>query len=185
MASRRSPCRRRPPESSRLIDGVPGAKLHKRPAPDQWSVSEILAHLADGEIVGGFRMRVILGDPRHAHRGLRPGWLGDERPLRQTRSADSLEQFRVLREGNLALLESLDRAVEALRGAFRTRRGIDRTHRAHVRRTRHQPSATSRKDPRASQLNQNAAMQECNNAGRQQRPTARVGRLVVGVLRSE
>jgi len=38
----------------KLIKGVPAAKLRKRPAPDKWSVSEILAHLADAEIVVGF-----------------------------------------------------------------------------------------------------------------------------------
>src|ERR1700736_1659352 len=47
----------------RLIKGVSTAKLRKRPAPDKWSVGEILAHLADAEIVGGFRMRLILGAP--------------------------------------------------------------------------------------------------------------------------
>ena len=45
---------------ARLIKGVPVSRLRKRPAPDKWSVSEILAHLADAEIVGGFRMRLIL-----------------------------------------------------------------------------------------------------------------------------
>src|SRR5258707_1273140 len=45
----------------RLIRGVPASKLRKRPAADKWSVSEILAHLADTELVGGFRMRLILG----------------------------------------------------------------------------------------------------------------------------
>ena len=47
----------------RLIKGVPAAKLRKRPAPDRWSVNEILAHLSETEIVGGFRMRLILGAP--------------------------------------------------------------------------------------------------------------------------
>src|SRR6266446_6902802 len=47
----------------RLIKGVSTAKLRKRPAPDKWSVAEILAHLADAEIVGGFRIRLILGAP--------------------------------------------------------------------------------------------------------------------------
>ena len=31
----------------RLIKGVPASKLRKRPAPEKWSVAEILAHLAD------------------------------------------------------------------------------------------------------------------------------------------
>jgi hypothetical protein len=48
-----------PKKLGRLIKGVPTGKLRKRPAPDKWSVSEILAHLADTEIVGSFRMRLI------------------------------------------------------------------------------------------------------------------------------
>jgi hypothetical protein len=46
-----------------LITGVSMSELRRRPAPEKWSVSEIIAHLADGEIVGGFRMRFILGSP--------------------------------------------------------------------------------------------------------------------------
>ena len=52
-----------PKKLERLIKGVPTTKLRKRPAPHKWSVAEILAHLADAEIVGGFRMRLILGAP--------------------------------------------------------------------------------------------------------------------------
>src|SRR5258708_365590 len=47
----------------RLVKNVPRAKLKMRPAPGKWSVAEILAHLADTEIVGGYRMRSILGAP--------------------------------------------------------------------------------------------------------------------------
>src|ERR1022692_4088663 len=49
-----------PKKLARLIKGVSLSKLRKRPAPDKWSVVEILAHLADTEIVGGFRIRMIL-----------------------------------------------------------------------------------------------------------------------------
>src|ERR1700683_517621 len=47
----------------RLIKGVPASKLRKRPAPDKWSVGEILAHLAEAEIVIAWRIRSILGAP--------------------------------------------------------------------------------------------------------------------------
>jgi hypothetical protein len=47
----------------RLVKGVPTSKLRKRPAPEKWSVAEILAHLADSEIVRGWRMRQFLGAP--------------------------------------------------------------------------------------------------------------------------
>jgi hypothetical protein len=91
----------------RLIKGVPSSKLRKRPAPDKWSVREILAHLADAEIVGGFRMRLILGAPGTAIVAFdQDAWVTsghyEKRDPRQ-----SLEQFRVLRAGNLAMLKSL------------------------------------------------------------------------------
>src|SRR5262245_22941655 len=48
---------------ARLIKGVSPAKLNRRPAPEKWSPAEIIAHLADCEIVVGWRMRSILGAP--------------------------------------------------------------------------------------------------------------------------
>lgn len=92
----------------RLIKGVSTAQLRERPAPEKWSVSEILAHLADGEIVGGFRMRLILGSPGtpivayDQDRWVTSGHYDKRDPQK------SVEQFRVLREANLALLESLE-----------------------------------------------------------------------------
>jgi hypothetical protein len=52
-----------PGKLERLIKGLSMTKLRERPAADKWSVSEIVAHLADAEIVTGFRMRLILGAP--------------------------------------------------------------------------------------------------------------------------
>jgi DinB superfamily len=46
-----------------LISRVPADRLRQRPAADRWSASEIVAHLADAEIVIAFRMRLILGAP--------------------------------------------------------------------------------------------------------------------------
>ena len=91
----------------RLIKGVPTSKLRKRPAPDKWSVSEILAHLAETEIVGGFRMRLILGAPGTPITAFdQDAWvISGHYEKRDPRK--SVEQFRVLREANLALLKSL------------------------------------------------------------------------------
>jgi len=38
---------------ARLVSRASASKLRKQPAPGKWSVSEILAHLADTEIVFG------------------------------------------------------------------------------------------------------------------------------------
>jgi len=92
----------------RLIQNVPPATLRQRPAPGKWSVSEILAHLADAEIVGSFRMRLILGAPGTPIVAYdQDKWVTsghyDKRDPRK-----SVEQFRVLRDANVELLESLD-----------------------------------------------------------------------------
>jgi hypothetical protein len=91
----------------RLIKGAPTAKLRKRPAPDKWSVSEILAHLADAEMVGGFRMRLILGAPGTPIAAFdQDSWVtSGHYEKRDPRK--SLELFRTLRAANLALLKSL------------------------------------------------------------------------------
>ena len=91
----------------RLIKGKSTAKLRKRPAPDKWSVSEILAHLADAETVGSFRMRLILGAPGTPIPAFdQDAWvISGHYEKRDPRK--SLELFRALREANLALLKSL------------------------------------------------------------------------------
>ena len=92
---------------AQLIEGVSTSELRRRPAADKWSVSEIIAHLADGEIVGGFRVRFILGSPGSPvvaydqDKWVTSGHYDKRDPQK------SVELFRVLREANLALLESL------------------------------------------------------------------------------
>jgi hypothetical protein len=125
---------------ARLIKGVSTARLRKRPASGKWSVSEVLAHLADGEIVGAFRMRLILGAPGSPVVAYdQDQWVAsghyEKRDPRK-----SLEQFRVLREANLALLKSLtpaqwkhygihsERGQETIEHIFRMFAGHDLNH---------------------------------------------------------
>ena len=92
---------------AKFIQGKSPAKLRKRPAPDKWSAAEIIAHLADVEIVQSWRVRSILGAPGLPIQAFdQDAWVVachyDQRDPRK-----SLEQFRVLREANLALLKTL------------------------------------------------------------------------------
>ena len=92
----------------RLVNGLSTVELRMRPAPDTWSVSEIIAHLADGEIVGAFRLRFILGSqgaPVVAYD--QDNWVTSGH-YDQRDPQKSVELFRVLREANLALLKSLE-----------------------------------------------------------------------------
>ena len=91
----------------RLIKGATPAKLRKRPEAEKWSAAEILAHLADAEIVASWRLRSILGAPGTPIQAYdQEAWLAaGQYGKRDARK--SLEQFRVLRDANLALYKSL------------------------------------------------------------------------------
>jgi len=91
----------------RLVKGVPRAKLTKRPAPGKWSVGEILAHLADTEIVGGYRMRSILGAPGTPISAFDQDKWAEAQNYAKRDPQMSLRVFRTLREANLSLLKSL------------------------------------------------------------------------------
>jgi len=96
-----------PARLAKLLKGVSPAKARKRPAPNKWSISEIVAHNADTELVGGYRIRAVLGAPGTQIIGFdQDVWVTalhyDKRDLKK-----SLEQYRTLREANLALLKSL------------------------------------------------------------------------------
>jgi hypothetical protein len=92
---------------ARLIKDVPTVKLRKRPAPDKWSVAEIVAHLADVEIAVGWRMRSILGAPGTPVQAYdQNAWvIAGHYEKRDPRK--SIELHRVVREANLALLKSI------------------------------------------------------------------------------
>ncbi len=93
----------------RLIRRLTPRQMRKRPAPGKWSIAEILAHLADTELVGGYRIRMILnssGTPIQAFD--QNVWARNANYARQD-PRKSLRTFHTLREHNLGLLKSLPR----------------------------------------------------------------------------
>jgi len=91
----------------RLTKPLTKKQLARQPEPGKWSIAQILAHLADTELVAGWRMRLILGNngaPVHAFD--QNVWAETFDYSRRDPKA-SLETFRVLRENNLALLKSV------------------------------------------------------------------------------
>jgi hypothetical protein len=114
--------------------------LRKRPAPGKWSIVEILAHLADTEIVASWRIRAILGAPGTPLQAIdQDAWVTaghyDRRDPRR-----SLELFRVLREVNVELFKTLtpeqwhhhgmhaERGVETVEHIVRLFAGHDLNH---------------------------------------------------------
>jgi hypothetical protein len=96
-----------PRQLAKLIKGVSKKKLAKRPAPDKWSVTEILAHMADTEIVQGFRVRLILGASGTPIQGFdQDAWAAYSDYAKHDPDL-SLKAYKVMRERTVRLLEGL------------------------------------------------------------------------------
>jgi len=51
-----------PKQIAAAVSGLPDKTLRYKPAPNKWCILEILAHLADVEILYAYRMRQMLAD---------------------------------------------------------------------------------------------------------------------------
>ena len=53
-----------PKQIAAAVSGLPDKTLRYKPAPDKWCILEILAHLADIEILYAHRIRQMLADKK-------------------------------------------------------------------------------------------------------------------------
>jgi hypothetical protein len=99
-----------------LVGGRTREELMRQPDPSRWSVAQILAHLADAEVVAAWRVRSIL-----AHDGiaLQPfdqnAWEAAFR-YAEVEAVDSLRLFEENRRATLSLLRRVDPLLHANHG---------------------------------------------------------------------
>ena len=132
--------------AAKALRNAPPGFLEFRPADGSRSAGEILAHLADCEIVTGWRIRQILGAPGTPIQPFDQDAWAASGHYEKRDARKSLEQFRVAREGNLALLKSLtpeqwnhhgmhaERGVETIERIVSMMAGHDINHTAQVER---------------------------------------------------
>jgi hypothetical protein len=93
-----------PARLERAVRGLSRAQLNRQPRPGKWSIQEIVAHLADTELVYGWRLRMMLAQPglpiQPTDQDLWAKRLGYQRQP----TSKLLKQLRVLRESNVRLL---------------------------------------------------------------------------------
>jgi uncharacterized damage-inducible protein DinB len=103
--------RETPKKLAALIRGLSRKQLMRKPAPGKWSIAEILAHLADVEIVVAWRLRLVLGNSGVAIQAYDQKVWAETFDYVHRDSKESLEFFRVVRARNLALLEGLPKKL--------------------------------------------------------------------------
>jgi len=87
-----------------LFNAIGSAKSTQAPAPGKWSPAEIIAHLADCELVFAFRLRQTLAEDNHT---IQP--FDQEKWVVQyagVSAAQALDVFKALRGWNLQLLRN-------------------------------------------------------------------------------
>jgi hypothetical protein len=91
------------------IQDLSPKQLKWRPEPAKWSIAEIIAHLADAEIVASWRMRSVIGENGTTIQPFDQDAWASAFQYRDRDARKSLELFRVMRENNLAMLKEIPR----------------------------------------------------------------------------
>ena len=98
-----------PGKLARLTRGLSRAQLLHRPAPGKWSIHELVCHLADTEVANAWRYRKVLAEDEVGLTAWdQDRWAAGHQYRRQDFRL-ALEQFRILRARNLALLTVVGR----------------------------------------------------------------------------
>jgi hypothetical protein len=94
----------------RLVRDLDDTTLRSRPAPGEWAIIEVVAHLADTDERALARTRRMLAEDEPKLTPYDPDALAVERGYLAMALADELERFEALRAEYTVLLESLDDA---------------------------------------------------------------------------
>ena len=103
---------------SRYIDGydliiyqlqqIPAQAIHFKPAPNQWSISEIIVHLADSEVNGFVRAKKIIAESGSTVTVYEQEAWANALHYDLMDYQDALELIKVLRKNLYSLLKLID-----------------------------------------------------------------------------
>jgi uncharacterized damage-inducible protein DinB len=105
-----------------VVDALPAEVLARPEHEGRWSIRHLAQHLADSELVWGWRVRLVLAHDRPALTGYDQDRWADRLHYERADAARATREFAMLRAANLRLLEAaapgdLDRVgVHAERG---------------------------------------------------------------------
>jgi hypothetical protein len=96
--------RKSPKRLKKLLKGLSEKQLARRPAPDKWSIKEVVAHLADGEVIMGSRIRFVAAQDRAPLPGYDQDLFVQNLGIEKVKTKELLEAFAMARKLNMQLL---------------------------------------------------------------------------------
>ena len=85
------------------VDGLSEREITEPEAPRKWSVRHVLQHLADSELVWGYRLRMVLASDRPQLTGYDQDLWAERLRYQEADARQALHDFTVLRTANLLL----------------------------------------------------------------------------------
>jgi len=123
--------RRGPELLAVVLTGVYGDETDFATAPGKWSIRQLIAHLADSEMVGAQRFRQVIAEDNPALGAFDQDAWARNLDYARKQPKQSLESFRRVRAENYELLKSLPESafertgVHSERGAVTLRQLLD------------------------------------------------------------
>ncbi len=151
-----------PKRLKKLLRGLSDKELEKKPAPDKWSIKEVIAHLADHEVVYGFRLRCVAALDRPLLAGYDQDLFMTKLGHSNTTTKELFDAYAAARAANHALVERLEesafervgihaeRGEETLRTIVTRNAGHDMLHEQQVERTKTAVLAKTKKSKKKS-----------------------------------
>jgi hypothetical protein len=94
-----------------IVRKTPAAVLRRQPAPGRWSPVEIIAHLADAEIVVSYRYRTVLAHDGAPIQAFDQDEWAANLAYESADAVESVDLFEATRVANLRLLDRVDRRL--------------------------------------------------------------------------
>jgi hypothetical protein len=116
--------------------------------PGKWSVRQVVQHLADSELVGGFRFRMVIAHDAPELPGYDQDLWAERLGYQESDLSTALEELTILRHANLRLfrqatpehlqrvMRHAERGEESLGHLIKLYAGHDLVHLAQIRRSR-------------------------------------------------
>jgi uncharacterized damage-inducible protein DinB len=133
----------------KAISGLSESQLATPEMAGKWSIRQVVRHLADSDLVWGYRLRLVLSQDRPPLTGYDQDRWAERLHYDEADAATALEEFSLLRRGNLKLLDRAtpddlkrvgvhaERGEESVEHMIRLYAGHDLLHLRQIDRIRH------------------------------------------------